>query len=80
MKLFSLLTCYEHVIILLQQMSMNVWIVMETVLITVSIRKVVIIVSALLDTSFNLTNTSVKVSFKSYMSAYAFNSYSMKYH
>ena len=42
-------------------MSMNVWIKMETVPITVSIRKVVIIVSVLLDTIFSLMNMSVKV-------------------
>ena len=42
-------------------MLMNVLIIMAVVPMTVSIQKVVIIVSALLDTPFNLTNGTVKV-------------------
>ena len=47
-------------------MLMTVLIIMETVPMTVSIQKVVIIVSVLLDTPFNLTNMTVKVSIVDY--------------
>ena len=42
-------------------MLMNVLIIMAVVLMSVSIQKIVIIVIVLLDTSFNLTNMTVKV-------------------
>ena len=47
-------------------MLMTVLIIMETVPMTVSILKVVIIVSVLLDTLFNLINMTAKVSIVDY--------------
>ena len=46
----------------ISQILMNVWIIMAHAPMTVSTLKVVIIVSVLLDISFNPTNMTVKVS------------------
>ena len=52
---------------------MNVLIIMAHVPMTVSIQRVVIIVSALLDTSFNLTSMIAKVNICTYVVDSTFN-------